>query len=162
VDISAVLKSAVSLLANMIKNSTNRFSIKYGNNVPLLKGNFQRLEQVMINLIQNACQALPDSKKGIFVSAEFDKKRSNILVNIRDEGMGIPAEKLMNVTDPFFTTKHESGGVGLGLSISSKIIEEHGGSMHFESEMGAGTAVEIRLPIGQDNQTVKSEREKND
>jgi PAS domain S-box-containing protein len=155
VDINAVLKSTVSLLANMIKNSTNHFSIKYGQNLPSLKGNFQRLEQVMINLIQNACQALPGSQKGIFVSTTFDKKESKIVVNVRDEGMGIPAETLMNVTDPFFTTKHDSGGVGLGLSISLKIIEEHGGSMHFKSEIGAGTTVEIRLPMDQENQTVE-------
>jgi PAS domain S-box-containing protein len=155
VDINEVLKSTVSLLANMIKNSTNRFSIEYGNNVPSVKGNFQRLEQVMINLVQNACQALPDSQKGIFVSVKFDKEKSNIVVSVRDEGTGIPPETLHHITDPFFTTKHDSGGVGLGLSISSKIIEEHGGSMHFDSEIGAGTTIEIILPIDPKNQTMK-------
>jgi len=123
VDINEILKSTVSLLANMIKSSTNHFSIKYGSNLPSLKGNFQRLEQVMINLIQNACQALSNSQKGIFVSTTFDKKGSEIVINVRDEGMGIPPETLMNVTDPFFTTKHDSGGVGLGLSISLKIMQ---------------------------------------
>jgi PAS domain S-box-containing protein len=146
-DINEVLKSTVSLVANMIKSSTNHFSIEYGNNLPALKGNFQRLEQVMINLIQNACQALPGSQKGIFVSTMLDKKESKIVIKVRDEGMGIPPETLMNVTDPFFTTKHDSGGVGLGLSISLKIIEEHGGSMHFTSDIGAGTTVEITLPV---------------
>jgi PAS domain S-box-containing protein len=147
VDINEVLKSTVSLLANMVKSSTNHFSIEYGNNLPALKGNFQRLEQVMINLIQNACQALPGSQKGIFVSTMLDKKESKIVIKVRDEGMGIPPETLMNVTDPFFTTKHDSGGVGLGLSISLKIIEEHGGSMHFTSDIGAGTTVENTLPV---------------
>jgi polar amino acid transport system substrate-binding protein len=159
VDINEVLKSTVSLLANMIKSSTNHFSIAYGNNLPALKGNFQRLEQVMINLIQNACQALPGFQKGIFVSTAFDKKASKIVVKVRDEGMGIPPETLMNVTDPFFTTKHDTGGVGLGLSISLKIIEEHGGSMHFTSDIGAGTTVEIGLPIDPENQTVKGNPE---
>jgi polar amino acid transport system substrate-binding protein len=158
-DINEVLNSAVSLLSNMIKKSTNRFSIESGNNVPLLKGNFQRLEQVMINLVQNACQALPDSQKGIFVSVTFDEEKSNIVVSIRDEGMGIPPETLEHITDPFFTTKHDSGGVGLGLSISSKIIEEHGGSIRFESEIGAGTTVEIVLPVDPENKTVKGKPE---
>ncbi len=81
------------------------------------------------------------------------------MINVRDEGVGIPPDTLMNVTDPFFTTKHNSGGVGLGLSISSKIIEEHGGSMHFTSEIGAGTTVEIMLPIDPDNQKVKGNKE---
>ena len=149
VDINEVLKSAVSLLSNMIKNATNHFSIKYDHTLPPIKGNFQRLEQVMINIFQNACQALPDSQKGIFVSIAFDKEGSKIGISVRDEGMGISPETLLNITDPFFTTKHDSGGVGLGLSISSKIVEEHGGSMHFTSEIGAGTIVEITLPIDQ-------------
>ncbi|MGD9182165.1 MAG: PAS domain S-box protein, partial [Desulfobacterales bacterium] len=159
VDINEVLKSAVSLLSNMIKNSTHHFSIKYGNKVPLLKGNFQRLEQVMINLIQNACQALPDSQKGIFISVAFDEQTSRIVIKVQDEGSGIPAETLDHIIDPFFTTKHESGGVGLGLSISSKIVEEHGGSMHFESEIGAGATIEVILPVDQENKAVKGNQE---
>jgi polar amino acid transport system substrate-binding protein len=159
VDINEVLRSAVSLLSNMIKKSTNHFSIEYGKNLPLLKGNFQRLEQVMINLVQNACQALPDAQKGIFITIQFDRKASNIVINVRDEGMGIPPETLLNITDPFFTTKHDSGGVGLGLSISSKIVEEHGGTLNFKSEIGAGTTAEITLPVDQKNQTVKGKPE---
>jgi PAS domain S-box-containing protein len=159
VDINAVLKSSVSLLSNMIKNSTHHFSIEYDNNVPSLKGNFQRLEQVMINLVQNACQALPNSKKGIFISVEFIEEKSKVVIKITDEGMGIPAETLLHITDPFFTTKHDSGGVGLGLSISSKIIEEHGGTLHFESEIGAGTTATISLPVDRNNQIAKGKPE---
>ncbi|UCD81815.1 MAG: PAS domain S-box protein [Desulfobacterales bacterium] len=155
VDIRAVLQSAVALLSNMIKKSTNRFSIEYGENILLLKGNFQRLEQVMINLIQNACQALPDANKGIFISVQFIKEKSAIVIKIRDEGTGIHPETLLHITDPFFTTKNDSGGVGLGLSISSKIVEEHGGTMHFESEIGAGTVVEVTLPVDRNNQSMK-------
>ena len=155
VDINEVLKSAVSLLSNMIKKSTHQFSIEYGNHVPLLRGNFQRLEQVMINLIQNACQALPDPQKGIFISVQTSEEKSTISIKVHDEGMGIPLDKLLNITDPFFTTKHDSGGVGLGLSISSKIVEEHGGSLQFESEVGAGTTATITLPVDRKDQTVK-------
>jgi PAS domain S-box-containing protein len=155
VDINEVLKSAVSLLSNMIKKSTHQFSIKYGNHLPLLRGNFQRLEQVMINLIQNACQSLPDANKGIYISVQSNREKSTIVIKVRDEGTGIPAERLLNITDPFFTTKQNSGGVGLGLSISSKIVEEHGGTMNFESEIGAGTVATITLPVDRKNQTVK-------
>ena len=105
----------------------------------------------MINLIQNACQAIPDSQKGIFISVEFDQEESNITVSVRDEGSGIPAETLDHITDPFFTTKYDSGGVGLGLSISSKIVEEHGGTLNFKSEIGAGTTAEIKLPVEPQN-----------
>ena len=159
VDINDVLKSTVSLLSNMIKNSTHHFSIDYDNTVPPLKGNFQRMEQVMINLVQNACQALPNAKKGIFISVEFVAEKSTIVIKISDEGSGIPPETLMHITDPFFTTKHDSGGVGLGLSISSKIIEEHGGTLHFESEIGAGTTAMVSLPVDRNLQTAKGKPE---
>ena len=147
VDINAVLMSAVSLVSNMIKKSTNHFDIDYGKDLPLLKGNFQRLEQVAINLIQNACQALPATDKGIFISTSFDRKSSNIIIRVKDEGTGIAPETLSQITDPFFTTRQKSGGVGLGLSITSRIIEEHGGSIQFASQPGLGTTAEIILPI---------------
>jgi polar amino acid transport system substrate-binding protein len=147
VDMNAVLRSAISLLSNTIMKSTNHFSVVYGENLPVLKGNFQRFEQVMINLIQNACQALPDTRKGIFVSTSYDEKRPSIVVEVEDEGAGMPPEMLSHIADPFYTTKSDSGGLGLGLSISSRIVKEHGGVLTFASEPGKGTKAEIVLPI---------------
>jgi PAS domain S-box-containing protein len=147
VDLNAVLKSAVTLLSNMIMKSTNHFSIEYGNLLPLLKGNFQRLEQVIINLIQNACQALRDSQKRILVTTSYDEKKQGIIIRVEDEGVGIPPEILPHITDSFFTTRVESGGTGLGLSISSRIVKEHGGTLTFESEVRKGTKAEIFLPL---------------
>lgn len=149
VDVNAVLKSAVTLLSNMIIKSTNHFSIEYGIHLPLLKGNFQRLEQVIINLIQNACQALRDTRKSIFVSTSYDEKRRIIVVKVEDEGIGIPSEILPHITDPFYTTKSDAGGLGLGLSISSRIVKEHGGTLTFASEPGKGMKAEIVLPVCQ-------------
>jgi len=155
VDMNAVLDSAVSLVSPMIKASTYHFSIECGKNLPALRGNFQRLEQVLINLIQNACQALPDKNKGIIVSTSFDEERDSIVVRVQDEGLGIEPETLSHITDPFFTTKNDSGGVGLGLSISSIIIEQHGGKLSFSSEPGRGTTAEIILPVDRENHNVK-------
>jgi PAS domain S-box-containing protein len=146
-DVNAVLRSAISLLSNMITKSTSHFSVKYGEKMPALKGNFHRLEQVIINLIQNACQALPDVRRGISLATVYDEKTSCIVVKVQDEGVGIPPEALPHITDPFFTTKSDSGGIGLGLSISSRIIKEHGGTLTFTSEPGRGTTAEIILPI---------------
>ncbi len=159
VQINAVIKSAVSLLTNMIKNTTHNFSIEKGNDLPVLKGNFQRLEQVMINLIQNACQALPDNSKGIYISTGYDQQNSTIVITIRDEGVGIEPETLMLIMDPFFTTKQDAGGVGLGLSISSRIVEEHGGTLRFTSDPGEGTTATITLPIDREKQTVEGNPE---
>jgi PAS domain S-box-containing protein len=151
VDVNAVLKSAVALLSNMIMKSTNHFSIEYEENLPVLRGNFQRFEQVMINLIQNACQALSDTRKGIFASTSYDEKRRSIVVKVEDQGVGIRPEILSHITDPFYTTKSDSGCLGLGLSISSRIVKEHGGTLTFTSELGKGTKAEIVLPVFQDN-----------
>jgi len=154
-DINAVLQSAISLISNMINKSTDRFSVEYGKDLPSLTGNFQRLEQVFVNLIQNACQALNRPSKGIFVSTYFDEEMKSIVIEIRDEGIGIPSENLSQITDPFFTTKHDSGGTGLGLSISSKIVEGHGGRVIFDSEVGKGTTAKIVLPVQEKNNTLK-------
>jgi polar amino acid transport system substrate-binding protein len=135
----------------MIMKSTNHFSIEYEENLPVLRGNFQRFEQVIINLIQNACQALSDTQKGIFASTSYDEKRRSIVVKVEDQGLGIQPEILSHITDPFYTTKSDSGCLGLGLSISSRIVKEHGGTLTFTSELGKGTKAEIVLPVFQDN-----------
>jgi len=146
-DVNAVLSSAILLLSSMIKKATNRFVIEYGDDLPAITGNFQRLEQVMINLIQNACQAIEDKERGVFVSSSLDPVKGEVVIMVRDEGSGIPEGALPHITDPFFTTKQDQGGVGLGLSISLKIVEELGGTLRFQSEAGRGTTAEIRLPI---------------
>ena len=151
VDVNAILRSALSLLSNMITRSTKHFSVTYGEKLPVLKGNFHRLEQVIINLIQNACQALPDIRRGISLSTAYDEKTSCIVVKVQDEGVGIAPEVLPHIADPFFTTKSNSGGIGLGLSISSRIVKEHGGTLAFNSEPGKGTIAEITLPVHQAN-----------
>jgi PAS domain S-box-containing protein len=146
VNVNDVLRSAISLISNMIKKSTHHFSVEYGRDLPVLAGHTQRLEQVFINLIQNACQALSDSEKGIFVSTSWDEANNGVRIKIQDQGVGISPESLPQIIDPFFSTKHDSGGVGLGLSISSRIVETHGGRLTFISEEGEGTTAEVFLP----------------
>ena len=76
----------------------------------------------------------------------FDAEERCIILEVGDEGGGIPAEHLPRLTDPFFTTKHESGGTGLGLAITSSLVRAHGGSLSFTSEPGAGTRALVTLP----------------
>jgi PAS domain S-box-containing protein len=146
-DMNAVVKSSLSLVSHLIGKSTEHFSIDYGRDLPSISGNFQRLEQVVINVIQNACQALPDRNRSIFVSTSYNEEMDAVILEVRDQGIGIPAENLPHIMDTFFTTKQHSGGIGLGLSISKKIIEEHGGRLTFTSEVGKGTTVDIIIPI---------------
>ena len=77
----------------------------------------------------------------------LDKEQKNLLIQVIDQGTGITEENLLRVTEPFFTTRLDKGGTGLGLSISKSIIENHKGSIKFESSIGIGTMVTIQLPI---------------
>jgi signal transduction histidine kinase len=147
VDVNKVILSAFSLLKNPIHKRTKRFDLELGTDMPPITGSFQKLEQVMINLIQNAYEALSDHEKGITVSSGFDENRNCILIKIRDEGGGISDETLSRILDPFFTTKRTLGGVGLGLSITSRIVKDHGGDLSFESCLGKGTTATVTLPV---------------
>ena len=147
VDINAIAKSAVILVTNMINKATGNFTAHYGNQIPLISGHFQRLEQVIINVLQNACQALENSSQKISLSTVYDAENNVIQCVLKDEGVGMNEEILKHAADPFFTTKRESGATGLGLSISSKIIDSHGGSLTFESIPGNGTTAVLRLPV---------------
>ena len=148
VDINSVVKSSLTLLENMIKKATDNFSVDYGEDIPKIKGNFQRLEQVVINLLQNACQALTDKEEHISVSTRYDSQQGKVFIRIRDGGAGIPSEIQKQIMDPFFTTKRDTGGVGLGLSISTKIISDHKGNLDLTSTPGEGTLAAIGLPDG--------------
>ncbi|HET6460763.1 MAG TPA: PAS domain S-box protein [Syntrophales bacterium] len=146
-DVNAVLRSSLSLVSHLIVKSTEHFSIDYGQGIPPVDGNFQKLEQVVINIIQNACHSLPDRNRGIFVSTSYSEEMRAVIIRVEDQGIGIPAERIQHITDTFFTTKQHSGGIGLGLSISKKIVEEHGGKLVFTSELDKGTIVDIVIPI---------------
>jgi polar amino acid transport system substrate-binding protein len=107
----------------------------------------QRLEQVVVNLIQNACQALRARDEAVHVSTSYDRKSQHVNITVSDKGMGIVEEDLLRIKDPFFTTKREAGGTGLGLSISSAIINEHSGRLEIDSLKGEGTTASIILPV---------------
>lgn len=144
------IEAAIRLVSNNIKQSTDNFSVQLADNLPSVYGTPQRIEQVAINLLINAAQALPDKSKAIFVTSYYDKKSNSCIMEIGDEGSGIAEEHLLHVTDPFFTTKREIGGTGLGLSVSARIIKEHDGELSFEKNRQQGTVVKVSLPAAKD------------
>ncbi|HJV35184.1 transporter substrate-binding domain-containing protein [Geomonas sp.] len=146
VDLNAVLHASVRLVENSIKKATQHFQIDCAKELPNCRGNAQRIEQVVVNLILNACQALPSHEKGIFVATSLDEESGELRLSVRDEGVGIPKEHLSHLTDPFFTTKRDAGGTGLGLSVSAGIVKDHGGRLEFDSLPGSGTTVTMVLP----------------
>ncbi|MBK5275836.1 MAG: transporter substrate-binding domain-containing protein [Desulfuromonadales bacterium] len=146
VDFNGVIQAAVRLVDSSIRSATNRFESHYSSNLPLIQGNAQRIEQVVINLILNACQSLPDMERRISLETVFDQEAGAVVLRLADEGSGIAPEHIPHLTDPFFTTKRESGGTGLGLSVSATIVKEHGGSLDFDSVPGQGTVVTLTFP----------------
>ena len=105
----------------------------------------QQIEQVLINLIQNAIQAMPG---GGTLRVNLSLAAGAMAIAIADSGIGIPPENLNRIFDPFFTTKPEGEGTGLGLSVSYGIVSRHGGKIGLESKVGQGTTFTILLPAG--------------
>jgi signal transduction histidine kinase len=147
IDINSVIQAAIRLVEASINRSTKHFYTFFGSGLPMIKGNAQRIEQVFVNMILNACQALRSREEGIYIWTRHDEIRSQIVAEIRDEGEGVAKEDISHLTDPFFTTKRQQGGTGLGLSVSAGIIKEHQATLDFSSQAGEGMTVTLRFPI---------------
>jgi hypothetical protein len=146
VDINKVITSAASLLESQIRKRTKAFRLDLGSDMPCIIGNAQQLEQVIINLITNALQALPDQESGINIASVFDREKRMVMIQVSDQGVGIPQNILDRIPEPFLTTKLSQGGTGLGLSISYSIVKDHRGSLKLESFPMKGTTVTVLLP----------------
>lgn len=146
VDPVAVVDSAVTLVRHRLSECTDRFTVSCEPDVPAVRGSFQQLEQVAVNLLTNACDALSSRDRAIRVSVRFDRPAARVVIEVADEGSGISAETLARIFDPFFTTKQDRGGTGLGLSISYSIVRNHGGELALASAEGQGTVATVRLP----------------
>jgi len=146
VSVNLVVKASLALLSNFIKKATRCLKLNLAEDLPPARAHFQRLEQVVVNLVQNACQALSDPDQAVEISTMYDPAAAMVILEVRDEGRGMGPEELAHVKDPFFTTKQNLGGVGLGVSISNSIITEFGGRLDYESEPGAGTRAVVALP----------------
>jgi len=146
VDIQQVLEAATMIMHNQVQKYTDTCALEVPDALPPVWGNSQQLEQVFINIMLNALQALPDRTKSVHISAGFDADDGMVWAAFIDEGRGISERDLGRLVEPFFTTRTDVGGTGLGLSISRSIVDKHGGTMDFESTPGGGTTVTIRIP----------------
>ena len=146
VDLNDVVNSATGLARNMLKKSTHKFTKRLSDEIPSIRGNSQRLEQVVVNLIINSCQALPDQSKSITISTTHDVHEKVNVLCVEDQGEGITKDDMKRIFDPFFTTRRKEGGTGLGLAISRSIVEAHGGTIQYVSKPGNGTKAIIKLP----------------
>lgn len=145
------VEAALRLTSNLIRKSTDNLTVVLAENLPQVTGVPQRIEQVVINLLVNAAHALADKSKSIAIATYHDPKSNRCVLEIRDQGCGIAEQDLANLTTPFFTTKRETGGTGLGLSVSARIIEEHNGKLKFAANPPEGTVVTVSLPAIKDH-----------
>jgi two-component system NtrC family sensor kinase len=139
-----LLRQTVHLVENQLLLAEVKFHDKIADDLPLVLGNRHSLQQVFMNLIVNAIQAMPEGGDLTIQATSEDKRETRVLVS--DTGSGIPARNLPHIFDPFFTTKEVGKGTGLGLSVSYGIIKKHGGKITVESKEGRGTTFTVILP----------------
>jgi signal transduction histidine kinase len=141
-DLNEGVQSALNIARNQLKQKTVR--TMFGT-LPKISCSPSQINQVFLNLITNAAQATPDGG-GVITLRTAAHGPGHVMVEVIDNGHGIPEDVLPRIFDPFFTTKEVGKGTGLGLSISYKIVESHGGRIEVESKPGVGTRFRVILP----------------
>jgi len=150
-DVSGVIDDALLLVQRQAELEGISFSKIYEENLPDIEGNSNDLQQVLINLVENARDAMPEG--GIItVSSErlTTAKGKCVVISIADTGLGVSPEVADRIFEPFFTTKAKGKGTGLGLSVSKRIVEEHGGQITVRNSPGGGAVFSILLPAALD------------
>lgn len=144
-DINAVINKTLTLVQNMLDISNINTKLNLEEVLPKLLVDEHQMQQVLVNLITNAVQAMSPGEE-LSISSRLARNRDSVEIVIMDSGKGIPPEFLPHIFDPFFSTKGD-GGTGLGLSVSYGIIKNHKGDIRVESKLGVGTTFTIELPV---------------
>ncbi|MBM4446484.1 MAG: PAS domain S-box protein [Chloroflexi bacterium] len=154
VDINELIERTLELEAYKLRTSNIGLSAKLAADIPLILADYNQLQQVILNIIANAQQAIAETKRRGKITVTTDVVEDCVSISITDNGPGISPESIIKIFDPFFTTKPEGSGSGLGLSVCHGIITEHGGNIYAESTPGKGTTFIIELPIATGEQAV--------
>ena len=152
-DVNEILARALELRAYELRTSNIDLGVELAPDLPKTIADFGEIQEVFLNIIMNAEQAMTEANHGGKLSVNTQRVKKYIKIRFTDDGPGIPAEKLGKVFDPFFTTRGGRGGTGLGLSVCHSIVAEHGGRIYAESKPGKGTTFIVELPV------VKEERD---
>ncbi len=148
INLNEIVEKAYNLIGANIKNSISNVEINLEPNLPDIKGSFQKLEQVFINLVMNAIQSSLNKRNSkIKIKTKRVERLKSVLLEVEDNGKGIDPEILDKLFEPFFTTRREIGGTGLGLSISYEIIREHNGLISVFSKKNIGSKFTVLLPF---------------
>ena len=146
VDVNEVLRPCLDFLAPRFREQRIQLEQRLGENLPRITADPDRLEQVFVNLLNNAADAMPQGGTITVESSSVRERGQHVVLSFADTGCGIPEDQIPKIFDPFFTTKPKGKGTGLGLSVSYGIIRDHGGKIEVESQPNHGTVFQVRLP----------------
>ena len=148
VQISEVIQGVLIIVGAQIRKTVSRLDRYIDSNLPPIQGQFQKLEQVIANLLINAHQSIPADRKGrIIITGRYLERLKAILVEIEDNGAGMDQNTLDHIFEPFYTTRRDKEGTGLGLSISYGLIKDHHGLIGVLSRPGLGSRFSVFLPV---------------
>jgi signal transduction histidine kinase len=150
ISIEKIVDKTVRLVKNELNLNNIKFSKESEDGIPMMNVDRSGIQQVLLNLFINSIQAMPKGGD-LKVLTRLSDSLKEVRIDVEDTGEGIPSDQLNNIFDPFYTTKREGEGTGLGLSVSYSIIKKHGGSIQVKSVLGQGTCFSIYLPIGVKN-----------
>jgi len=151
VDANTVMRDTALLLEHSLRSSRVSVEMKLAPALPPISGNLGKLQQVAVNLIMNAKDALQDQATGGKIIISTERTERGVEVHVEDNGPGMPPEVLAKIYDPFFTTKSnpkegQRKGTGLGLAVTYGIVQEHGGTINVMSTLGRGTTFTLTFP----------------
>jgi len=146
-DINDILNKALEMRIYELKTSNIQVIKELSSFLPPVKVDFHQIQQVFLNIIVNAGQAMVEANRGGTLIIKTENVNGNIRVTFHDDGPGISTEHINRIFDPFFTTRDEKGGTGLGLSICHGIVSGHDGKIFVSSELGKGTTFFVEFPI---------------
>ena len=157
-DIHEILDKTLTILRHRAGLDEIKIHTDYGAELPFLSCDFKRLQQAFVNILWNAIEAMPEGGT-LTVTSNFDREKDRIEIQVSDTGVGIPEDEVEKIFEPFFTSKADGKGVGLGLSVAYGIIRQHQGEIHIHSKVGEGTRFSIQLPSGPSTLPLEEQKE---
>jgi len=155
ISVNDAVENALRLAQSTLRKSKVLVNTTFYEKIPRIKAHLQSIEQVVLNLVINAIEAIDHDHGEIYIDTSYAENEKMIVVKVRDNGKGMSSETREKIFDPFFTEKQADGGTGLGLSVSYSLIKSHEGDILCRSEAGKGTVFEIRLPLEPEKKLLK-------
>lgn len=153
VDLNSIVNRTVSLISHKLKLMNVEIELTLEQNLPEISCDSSQIQQVVINLVMNAAEAVQSKPNGKLTIRTSRSDEKQITLEVSDNGDGIPEENLTKIFDPFFTTKGEGKGIGLGLAVVYGIVVAHKGDIEVKSKPGEGTVFIVTLPVNDQEQT---------